>query len=230
MKRTTLAFVVVVLAFAAGCGASPAPTPTPAEVAQQAATKMIAVNSFHFVIEVTGQAAYLDANQTMTLKKAEGDLVKPDRARAIAKVSTMGMSSEIGIISIGGQQYATNPLNQKWQEVPPEARWDLDLARLFDADQGIPAVLQGTTWALGNPEADSYVLQSKMPYEQLRALGFGLITSGEVDVQFQIGQSDSYVRRIQIVELASDPEKPTTWGITFSAFDTPVDIQPPPVE
>jgi hypothetical protein len=230
MKRIAVLLLVALLLTTVSCGPSPAPTPTPAEVAQQAATKMIAVNSFHFVIAVSGKAAFLDANKTMTLKTAEGDLVKPDRARAIAKVSTMGMSTEIGIISIGAQQYATNPLNQKWQEVPAEARWDLDLARLFDTAQGIPAVLQGTSWTFGSQDAASYVLQGQMPYAQLRALGFGLITSGEVAVEFQIGRSDSYVKRIQIVELQSDPQEPTTWVITLSAIDQPVDIQAPPLQ
>src|SRR5512136_2219771 len=136
MKSSVLWFLVVGLLIAASCGPSPAPTPVPTEVAGEAAAKMQAANSFHFVIAVTGKAAFLDANKTMALKKAEGDLVRPDRARAIAKVTTMGMASEIGIITIGEQQYATNPVTQKWQEVPPEARWDLDLARLFDAEDG----------------------------------------------------------------------------------------------
>jgi len=185
------------------------------------------VSSFHFVITVTGKAAFLDTNQTMALKRAEGDLAKPDRARAIAKVSTMGMASEIGIITIGETQYATNPLTQAWQEVPAEARWDLDLAQLFDDEQGIPAVLLGTSWSYDAQDAKTAVLQAQMPYAQLRALGFGLITSGEVDVEFHIGPEDNYVYRIQIVETASDPEEPTTWVIELSAFDQAVDIQPP---
>jgi hypothetical protein len=227
MKRPTLFLLIAVLLLAAGCGESPAPTPTAAEIAGEAALRMEAVNSFHFVITVTGKAAFLDANETMALTKAEGDLAKPDRARAIAKVSTMGMSSEIGIITIGETQYATNPLTQKWQEVPAEARWDLDLAQLFDDEQGIPAVLLGTNWSYGTQDAKTAVLQARMPYQQLRALGFGLIASGEVEVEFRIGREDNYVYRIQIIETASDAAKPTTWVIELSAFDQAVDIQPP---
>jgi len=228
MKRSTLLFLVLVFVLAAGCGDSPAPTPTPTEVAGEAALRMQEVSTFHFVITVTGKAAFLDTNETMALKQAEGDLSKPDRARAIAKVSTMGMSTEIGIITIGETQYATNPITQAWQEVPAEARWDLDLAQLFDDEQGIPAVLLGTSWSFGPQEAKTAVLQAQMPYEQLRALGFGLITSGEVEVEFRIGREDDYVYRIQIVETTSDPTEPTTWVIELSAFDEPVDIQPPP--
>lgn len=227
MKHSWLLFLVILLLLASGCGESPAPTPTAVEVAGEAALKMQAVSSFHFVITVTGKAAFLDGNNTMALKRAEGDLVKPDRARAIAKVSTLGMSSEIGIITIGETQYATNPVTQEWQEVPSEARWDLDLAQLFDTEQGIPAVLLGTTWSLGPQDAQTTVLQARMPYAQLRALGFGLIASGEVDVEFRIGREDNTVRRIQIIETASAATEPTTWVIELSAFDQRVDIQPP---
>jgi len=227
MKHCTLLLLVALLVLAAGCGASPAPTPSAAEIAGEAALKMEAVNSFHFVITVTGKAAFLDPNQTMALQRAEGDLVRPDRARAIAKVATLGMASEIGIITIGETQYATNPVTQKWQKVPAEARWELDLGALFDAEEGIPAVLLGTSWSYGAQDAKAAVVQARMPYEQLRALGFGVITSGEVDVEFRIGRDDNYVQRIQIVEPASDPAEPTTWVIELSAFDQPVDIQPP---
>ncbi len=228
MKQRTLPLMIALLILLAGCGPSPAPTLTPSEVAGEAALKMQSVSSFHFLIVVTGKAAYLDAAKTTALKQAEGDLVKPDRVRAIAKVSTLGMSSEIGIIGIGEVQYATNPLNQQWEEVPPQARWSLDLASLFDEEQGIPAILLGSSWSLGSGEGDVYVLTARMPYQQLRALSFGLITSGEVQVEFRIGRDTLQVRRIQIVEVQSDAEKPTTWTIDLSAFDKPVDIQPPP--
>ena len=68
MKYAARLLLVAVL-IAAGCGPSPAPTPSPAEVAGEAALKMQAVNSFHFVITVTGKSAFLDANKTMALKK-----------------------------------------------------------------------------------------------------------------------------------------------------------------
>ncbi len=228
MNRAAALFLTVLL-IAAGCGGTAVPTLTPAEVAQQAAAQMLTVDSFHFAIQLTGKPAYLDEAGTLVLRQAEGDLVRPDRARAIAKVSTMGLSSEVGIIAIGEKQYSTSPLNpQQWLEVPAESRWDLDLARLFDASSGIPAVLQNTTWTLGPDDPGLHILRSRMPYGQLGALTLGLITSGEVEVEFHIGRQDRCVHRIQIVETASDPQEPTTWAIDLSAFGQPVDIQPPP--
>jgi hypothetical protein len=56
-----------------------------------------------------------------------------------------------------------------------------------------------------------------------------MIASGKVTVDAWVGGQDAYVRRVQIVELESDPENPTQWLIEFSAFDQPVDIEMPPV-
>ena len=229
MKRYALLLLGAGLLFVLSCGAPAGPTPTPAEVAQQSATQMAAVNSFHFIIGVSGKTAFLDSAESMALRRAEGDLVRPDQVRAIAKVTLLAIPAEIGIIGLGDRQYATNPLNQQWEEVPPEARWDLDLASLFDAEQGIAAILQNTAWTFGADDDEYHVLHSGMPAEQLQALTFGLISSGEVEVDFWIGRSDRYVHRIQIVEVESDPETPTTWVIDLSAFDQPVDIQAPPV-
>jgi lipoprotein LprG len=65
--------------------------------------------------------------------------------------------------------------------------------------------------------------------EQIASLTAGMIGTGEVTLDVWVGEVDGYVRRIQIVELESDPQDPTQWLIEFSAFDEPVDIQAPPV-
>ena len=56
-----------------------------------------------------------------------------------------------------------------------------------------------------------------------------MISTGQVEVEILAGQQDSYVRRVHIVELESDPENPTQWLIEFSGFDTIEEIQPPPL-
>jgi lipoprotein LprG len=72
-------------------------------------------------------------------------------------------------------------------------------------------------------------LHGQLPAEQIAPLTAGMIGTGEVTMEAWVGQQDAYVRRIQIVELESDPEDPTQWLIEFSAFDEPVDIEAPPV-
>lgn len=236
MRR--LMIVGAALLLAGGCApsteATPTPTPAPADIAAMAGQRMLSVHSLHFVIELSGQPVYLDSSQMMALKRAEGDLEQPDRVRAIARVSSFGVASEIGIIGIGDDRYATNPLNQQWERLPEGYGWYFDPAVLMDPEYGVSAVLTTSDWTFSAPEnpedaATYHVLHGDMPGERLRLLTSGLIESGNVAVDVWVDREDGYVHRIYIVEVDSDPENPTRWQITFSAFDEPVNIQPPPV-
>ncbi len=228
-----LPLTAAILSLAACTTASPTPTPSPHEVAAAAGERMLDTQSAHFVIEISGQLVYLDSPPTVALKRAEGDLQRPDSVRAIVRIVSFGLVSELGIIGLGDEQYVTNPLNQQWEQLPPGQGWYFDPALLFDSEYGIEAVLEGTSWTFGPPEEiegqPHYLLRGTLPGERLLYLTSGLIREGDVDVSIWVGQQDKYARRIQIMEPDSDPDDPTVWLITFSAFDEPVDIQPPPI-
>jgi hypothetical protein len=238
--KHTIPLLVAVGLFAAGCsiptpGPTPTPTPTPlpADVAARAGERMLSVNSLHFTIELSGKLAYLDDPPTLALKRAEGDVERPDSVRAIVRLSSFGITSEVGIIGIGSDQFVTNPLNQQWEKIPPGQGWYFDPAILFDPEYGIQAILKGSDWMLdtGKDEEDQayYILHGQLPGKQLWLLTSGMIVSGEVVMDVWVSQEDDYVRRIQLVELGSDPEDPTQWLIEFSAFDEPVNIKAPPI-
>ena len=195
---------------------------------------MMSTNALHFTIELSGEEVYLDSPRTMALKRAEGDLVRPDQMRGIVKVSSFGAVAEVAIIELGDDQYITNPLNQKWVRLPPDYGWYFDPTLIYDPDYGIGSILNETAWTFGTEEATiegqpHHHLHGQLPAEQISPLTAGMIGTGEVTMDAWVGQQDAYVRRIQIVELESDPADPTHWLIEFSVFDEPVDIKAPPV-
>jgi lipoprotein LprG len=195
---------------------------------------MMTANSLHFIIELSGEETYLDSPQTLALKRAEGDLVRPDQMRGIVKVSSFGAVAEVAVIGLGDDQYITNPLNQKWVKLPPDYGWYFDPTLTFDQEYGIEPILNETAWALGAEEEiegqPHHHLHAQLPAALISPLTAGMIGTGEVTMDAWVGQQDAYVRRIQIVELESDPEDPTHWLIEFSAFDEPVYIKAPPVQ
>jgi lipoprotein LprG len=195
---------------------------------------MMTPNALHFLIELSGEEVYLDGPNTMALKRAEGDLVRPDQVRGIVKVSSFGALAEVGIVGIGDEQYITNPLNQQWVKLPPDYGWYFDPTLMFDPEYGIGSILNETTWAFGTEDREirgqlHRHLHGQLPAERISPLTAGMIGTGDVLMDAWVGQQDGYVRRIQIVELESDPVDPTQWFIEFSAFDDPVDIEAPPV-
>lgn len=194
---------------------------------------MLETHSLHFVMELAGKLVYLDSPPTMALKRAEGDVVRPDQVRAIVRVSSFGLLSELGIIGIGADQYLTNPVNQQWEKLPPGVGWYFDPGMVFDPDHGIEAILTGSEWSYGVEEsiADQphYHLKGELPGERIAPLASGMIGSGPVPVDIWIGQEDAFVRRIRMVELESDLDNPTEWLLEFTAFDEVDAIQPPPI-
>ena len=105
----------------------PTPTPTPnlsaEEIVNRSSQAMLAINTLHFTIDLTGSLDYIDRPPTTALKHVDGDLFRPDKVRGLVKVSSLGIVTEIGLISIKGQSYVTNPLNQRWEILPPEWGW-----------------------------------------------------------------------------------------------------------
>lgn len=238
MRRASLLLVGIGFLLVVSCrtptpGPTPTPTPSPVEIARRAGERMLSTSSLHFIIELSGRLTYLDSPPTLALKRAEGDLVRPDRVRGIVKVSSFGVVSEVAIIGLGDEQYITNPLNQQWERLPPGYGWYFDPILIFDPEHGIEPILNKTAWTFGTEEEiegqTHYRLHGGLSGEQISPLTSGMIGPGEVTVDAWVGQQDAYVRRIQIVELESDPENPTHWLIEFSAFDKPVDVEAPPV-
>ncbi len=220
-----------------GCGprATPSPTPTPSatEVATRSAGAMQAITSLHFVFQRDGAPAFVDAEQTLIFRRAEGDYAAPDRVQAVVKVLAGSFVVEVQTVAIGDKQWMTNLLTGQWERLP--AGWGLSPASFFDAESGIPhllaegmdiTALQGplAVEGLGN---ELWLLQGETTGEQLGAMSGGLIPPGRVEVQAWIDSISYRIRRLQLRLPDTDPADPTIWLLEFGDFDQPVEIQPP---
>jgi lipoprotein LprG len=195
---------------------------------------MLSVESLHFNIEREGALAYIDADQLLAFKRAEGDFKQPDQMRALVRVITAFTPVEIGMVVLGDDQYATEPITGKWGRLPPE--WgQFSLLVLFDPETGLQGLLRdgildlqlaGMEEIAGQPH---YHLTGRASGERMSAMTMGFIGRGDVVIDVWIGADDFFVRRLRIVEPETDPNDPTTWEMEFSDFGQPVDISAPPV-
>ncbi|MCB0207839.1 MAG: LppX_LprAFG lipoprotein [Anaerolineae bacterium] len=231
--------VPIMIVAISGCqaiGLGPTPTPTvslPAdEIVRRSSEAMLAVESLHFEIELTGKLAYIDRPPTTALKQVTGDLLRPDRVRGLVKVSSFGLISEIGLISVAGDSYVTNPVNQRWEALPPEWGWYFDPSLPFDETYGIPAVAPQIEFEKLAVEtldgAAVYQLEGIAQGRQITWWAAGLITDGDVPVTLWIDTETFLIHQVQMVELASDPKRPTTWRIRFTHYNQPLTIEIPP--
>ncbi len=75
-----------------------------------------------------------------------------------------------------------------------------------------------------------YHLQGSISGERLQGMSGGLISKGPVDVDLWIEPETYLPRKAVIVDKGSDPEKPTTWTMTFSSYGKDVNITAPKVQ
>jgi hypothetical protein len=222
------------------CGGEPPPTSTPTpelaplEIAARAAEAMLSVESLHFIIERDGALAYIDVNELLAFKRAEGDFAQPDQLRAIVRVVTAFTPIELGMVALGDDQYATDPITGQWGRLPPE--WgQFNLAVLFDHETGLRGLLRDGIIDLtlaGSKEIEGqrhYRLAGRASGERVSAMTLGFIGRGDVELEVWIGAEDFYVRRLHIVEPETDPSDPTTWDMRFSNLGQPVEIKAPPI-
>lgn len=220
-----------------GLSFGPTPTPTPdlsaAEIINRSSRAMLAAKTLHFTIDLTGALDYIDRPPTTALKHVEGDLLRPDKVRGLVKVSSLGLVSEIGLISIEGQSYVTNPINQRWQVLPAEWGWYFDPRLPFDEQYGIPAVAPTIPLRkVGVEQVEDrfqYHLEGVAQGEQITWWTAGLIASGDVPIGVWVDTETFLIHRVHLVELASDSDRPTEWDIQFSNFDQPLEIEAPPL-
>jgi len=234
-----LVLVAVAASFSACAFATPTPPP-PREIVAQAAQKFNALHALHFVIEFSGDPTYLDYARTLALRRVEGDVVRPDRMRANVKAALPGAYIIINAIGIGAQQFATNPLNGKWEKIPPE--WGFNPAVLFQVSGGLAALMTQARdlAALADDKlADQrhYRLRGEIAGSAVTPITGWLISANALQVELWIGAHDAHLRRIRLTDLAS-PATPTMrgtpppmqWVIDLSQFDAPVEIVAPAVE
>jgi lipoprotein LprG len=209
----------------------PTPTPDPRLILQQAGETMQALDSARFEMSRSGGPVYLDPEQQLLFNSATGQYAAPDSVRATISVQAAGLALEVNTIAIGDEQWLTNPLTRRWDKLPPG--WGFNPAVIFDPVQGWQPLVREDITALSPPEMAQvdgrslYHIRGSVAGERVRVITAGLAGAEPVEVAFWIDPVTHHVVRIQF-STATAGEEPSTWLLTFSNFDEPVTIEPPP--
>jgi lipoprotein LprG len=211
---------------------APTPTPTPTQISAQVAQATSRSQSFHFNVALSGKPVYTDQSQTFAIVSLDGDLKRPDSVLATAKITGGGSIAEVRMASLGGKQYITNPLTRQWLCMPAGSIFNP--AVLFDPASGVEHLLQqgfqditlvGTEDLAGVPNLH---LRGTIAGPPLLAISANSLGLGPVRADLWADASTMRVTQIVLVDPATDAANPTTWKITFSDYDKPVDVRAPP--
>ncbi len=232
MKNFLFLLVLLGLLLTA-CGTSVPQIPA-AEVITRAGDAMLQTPSFHFKIDLNGKPVMLNQVTHLSLRSAEGDFARPDKMGVHLKVLLAVAAAELDMIALGNEQYLTNVLTKQWEVLPPE--FGFNPAIMFDPQVGLEQLLKAgldnAQW-IGAEAVDGKSLlhvQGSISGERLQGMSSGLIGKGPVAVDLWV-EPDTYLpRKAVIVDKDSDPEKPTTWTMTFSSYGKDVNITAPKVQ
>ena len=213
------------------CATPPPPELPPGEIVQRAARAMLDQSSLHFKIEIGGAAVAINPTLGLSLRSAEGDFARPNRMGVSLKIISPVAAIEADMIALGDEQYITNFLTQQWEPLPAE--FGFNPAVMFHPDYGLEKTLEAglDDAALGGVEsidgAPAYRVTGRLDGARLQFMSGGLISTGRVDVDVWVDAQAFLVRRVVLVDTASDAEKPSTWTLSFGKFGAPVTIEAP---
>jgi len=239
MKRVAVIGIILLLLLT-GCGTKeestpslqPSPQPPPpltaVEIIEKCSERIGTLNYFHFELDQEGGGTPIAMGLEMS--KASGDIARPDKLKIEISAIMLGMSLEVGVITVGETTYMTNPLTSQWEPLPNE----FTAVKLFDPDTGITAIIGEITEAtkLGEEEiagALSYHLKGMIDSSVLRPITAGTAIEGvSIDTEVWIGKDDFLLRQIKMEGQITEGEEPgIIRTLSVSNFDQAVTIELP---
>ena len=233
--KTIIGAVLLVMAVAiSGCGEQgppPTPTPTPVDPAalvRQASQALGEIDSFHFVLaHPEGGTPMLDV---LLIQDAKGDVVKPDRLVVeFGGVFGGNIYIKANFISIGPDNFMTNPFSGAWERVPAE----INPIAFFSPERGITNIVSNISDPiLLESNGSGWRVAGKIPPQVLGSIFGQTIRSDDEDdwvsVELTLDAATYLMLSVKMEGRITPGEPPgTVREITLSGFNEPPEIEPP---
>lgn len=209
-------------------------TPDPEEVLDQALDTFQETESARFTLDIDGTiglGAEGEGNGELELGAVEGAVERPASAQAEANVQFMGSSVTMEIVAVDGELFLRNLLSGDWERAPTDLNFDP--ARIFDDETGISRIVDQLDELTNEGEEtvngeDAWHISAIIDTSEVEGLT-GPFFEGEIlDLDMWIASDDHRLHRVQLHD--SEAEEPSTWELTLTEHDEPVDITAPELD
>ena len=111
------------------------PKPTTKQLLTALTKNFRSVSAFHVVMSVANPGTATSSQ--IQIRSANGDVVMPDKVKAQAVVILSGQSVTVNLISVGANQFITDPITGQWRVI----KGVLDPRTLTNPDTGIISLI-----------------------------------------------------------------------------------------
>jgi hypothetical protein len=239
-QRTTLATLgLLALLLLAGCSlpwqqsntaSALGPHPSSAQLLAALQKSFRSVTSFHVMMRVRNQG-HAASNQ-IQITSADGDVVMPDRVKAQATVILDGQAVTVDLVSIGKQQFITDPITGQWRAI----KGVIDPRTFTNPDTGLIS-LASRLQQLSEPNSDQvngvacWRVNGLLDAKYLAFFTGGGVPAGTLlHTSVWIGQSDTLPYRLDVTGIAAKGDTPqTTRTFLLSKYNENVTISAPQI-
>jgi hypothetical protein len=225
-----MVLVIVFAMFINGCAEQTTTTTTAltaSQIIDESSEKMQEIDSFHFALDQVGGGTPITMG--IEMKKAYGDVVRPDRIKMTISGTVSGMSLEVQMVTVGGVMYMTNPLSGKW-ELPPD---EFQILCVLDPNDFIAAVMKGVVGLTKLDDGKSagvlcYHLSGSIDSGDLSAITGSSAKGVTINVEIWIGKEDLLARSFELSGKITETEVDgIVRTLNLSNYNQPVNIELP---
>ncbi|HEY8952126.1 MAG TPA: LppX_LprAFG lipoprotein [Candidatus Dormibacteraeota bacterium] len=226
-KATLVAAVAMVSVALTACGGLQAEDP--GQVLREAGAAMAKLNTVTATLKFTNGTVSF---QGYVLTSATAAVRLPTDSDTVYKVKYQDLLIGLEVVITGGHIYLRPPFSGFTEVTGKTAAEVPDLAKLFDATTGLPAMIpEGLnpkylgTEKVG--DVDSHKVGATYSAAQIAKLLPQLSSSGDVAATIWVGGSDHLIRKAVLSGPFGDGGIASTVEIDLSAFNAPVAIASP---
>jgi hypothetical protein len=214
----------------AAAQASLGPKPTTQQLLATLQKNFRTVSTFHVVMQVDN--AGTPPSGSIQIRNANGDVIMPDKVSAQANIVLSGQVVGVKLISVGSNQYVTDPITGQWRVI----KGVLDPRTLTNPNTGLISLV-GKVQNVSQPTNDSvngtpcWRISGQLNAKYLAFLTGGGVPAGTMlQTSACIGKADGLPYEVKVVGMAAVGDTSnTTYSFELSNYNENVSITAPQI-
>lgn len=208
--------------------AAKVPTPTAQQLLAALQKSFRTANAFHVILQVQNPGPV--SGSQVQIRSANGDVIMPDKVKAQATVIMSGQSVTVNLISVGDNQFITDPITGQWRVI----KGILDPRTLTNPDTGIISVVskvQNVSQPISSVvnNVPCWLISGQLDAKNLAFFTGGGVPAGTMlQTSACIGKIDSLPYQLSVIGMAAVGDTAqTTRTFDLSNYNENISITPP---